>query len=69
MEKSINQNGCSLCKEGKENYTTFEYKGQEMYQYDYRHPDGDLFSCCASSLEECRSKKDMWRAERGEIGT
>ena len=29
-------------------------------QYDYRHTDGELFSCVASTLEECRRKRDEW---------
>lgn len=60
-------NGVSTCKAGEEKYTTFRpmtYSsslsggGSTFYQYDYRHPDGELFSCCARSLEECREKRD-----------
>ena len=32
----------------------------KRYQYDYRHPDGELFSCVASTLTECRRKRDEW---------
>ncbi len=37
---SINENGCSVCQPGKENYTTYTTKlgrkRMRMYQYDYR---------------------------------
>ena len=61
---SINdQNGCSTCQPGKENYTTFVaggFRGTIYYQYDYRHTNGDLFSCVEKSLEECRNERDKW---------
>lgn len=43
---SINHNGCSVCGQGKENYTTFRFAHrpkQTFYQYDYRHTDGSYF--------------------------
>lgn len=60
------ERGCSLCAAGKENYRTFRHKDiarrREVvyYQYDYRHTDGQLFSCVAKSLNECREKRDKW---------
>ena len=51
---SINNKGCSVCEQGKENYATFiagAFRGTEYYQYDYRHTDGELFSTVAKSLE------------------
>ncbi|KAB5389266.1 DUF3873 family protein [Bacteroides fragilis] len=61
---SINENGCSVCQPGKENYTTYTTKlGRKrvrMYQYDYRTESGELFSCCASTLGACREKRDIW---------
>ena len=27
---------------------------RKHYMYDYRHTDGDLFSCVAPTLKECR---------------
>lgn len=66
--KSINQNGCSVCETGKENYTTFiagAFRGTQYYQYDYRHTtDGELFSCIGKSLEECREKRDKWLIDK-----
>lgn len=29
-------------------------------QYDYRHTDGDLFSCVKKTLAECIEAKDEW---------
>ncbi len=60
---SINQNGCSVCKQGQENYTTFiagAFMGTKYFQYDYRHSDGELFSTVAPTLEQCREKRDKW---------
>lgn len=61
---SINKNGCSVCQPGKENYCTFSIKlkgkVRRMYQYDYRTESGELFSCCAPTLEKCREKRDEY---------
>ncbi len=60
---SINNKGCSLCKQGQENYTSFiagAFRGTRYYQYDYRHTDGALFSTVAPTLEACRTRKDKW---------
>jgi hypothetical protein len=59
---SINQNGCSVCKAGEENYTTFRPAHRSntvFYQYDYRHKN-ELFSTVAPTLEQCREKRDKW---------
>lgn len=64
---SINKNGCSVCEQGQENYTTFRpaYRPkQAFYQYDYRHTDGELFSIVAPTLEECRSRRNEWIAKK-----
>jgi len=63
ITNSINHNGCSVCKKGEENYTTFRTVIRPyslFYQYDYRHTDGELFSTVAPTLEQCRSKRDTW---------
>ena len=61
---TINANGCSVCQPGKENYTAYNTmlrgKRVKMYQYDYRAESGELFSCCAPTLEACREKRDKW---------
>ncbi len=66
---SINHNGCSVCEQGQENYTTFiagAFRGTEYFQYDYRHTDGELFSTVAKSLGECRKRRDEWLSEKQE---
>ncbi len=60
---SINdERGCSVCQPGKENYTTYNTrlrgKRVRMYQYDYRTESGELFACCAPTLEE------SWQARK-----
>ena len=63
---SINdERGCSVCQPGKENYTT-KLKGKRvrMYQYDYRTESGELFACCAPTLEACRERRDKWLSSR-----
>lgn len=64
MKSNIaNSNGCSTCKLGKEKYSTFiagAFRGTEYYQYDYRHTNGELFSCVGTSLQQCREKRDKW---------
>ena len=46
------------------NYTTYNTKLRgkrvRMYQYDYRTESGELFSCCAPTLEACRERRDKW---------
>lgn len=62
-EYSINSRGCSVCKAGEENYTTFRpsHRPRSLYyQYDYRDESGNLFSVAASTLDECRAKRDKW---------
>lgn len=49
-------------KEGQEQYEkfySFTVK-KELMQYDYRHIDGELFSCIKPSLEGCRAERDNW---------
>lgn len=57
-------NGCSICAAGSENYETFSTrigrKRVKRVQYDYRNTDGELFSCIGGTLEECRERRDKW---------
>ncbi len=67
--KSINDKGCSVCEAGTENYTTFRpahRPKQTYFQYDYRHTDGDLYSTVASTLEQCRRRRDEWLNKKAE---
>ena len=53
---------------GQEQYETFERavgrKTKEYFQYDYRHTNGDLFSCVKPTLEVCRAARDEWIAKK-----
>ena len=49
--------GVSVCPTGEERH---EYFTPAFAQYDYRHTDGELFSCVAPTLEECRRRRDQW---------
>ena len=52
------------CTKGNENYekfsTTIGRKKASRIQYDYRHNDGELFSCVGNTVEACRKKRDEW---------
>ena len=54
--------GCSTCQAGKESYESFysTIKKCDLVQYDYRHTDGELFTCVAISLDSARNKKEQW---------
>lgn len=41
-------------------YTGYRTRRKKHYQYDYRHFDGELFSCVAGTLKECRQRRDEW---------
>ncbi len=58
-------NGISVCPRGEERYEYFtatlaRSRRKRLCQYDYRTEDGELFSCVAPTLEECRRKRDEW---------
>lgn len=55
-------NGCSTCPAGEENWEEFTWVGskKKQIQYDYRTPDGKLFSCIADTLDKARRKRDGW---------
>ena len=36
-------------------------RGSKKYcYYDYRHTDGELFSCVKPTLDACRAARDEW---------
>ena len=41
-------------------YTGYRTRRKKHYQYDYRHNDGELFSCVCSTIKECRNLRDEW---------
>lgn len=54
-------NGCSTCPKGEERYEEYtSVKGKKLIQYDYRHKDGQLFSCVKPTLHECRKARNEW---------
>ena len=54
----------STTSHGTEQYETFysAHRGKHVSRvmYDYRDNDGELFSCVAPTLAECRRKRDEW---------
>ena len=58
------KNGCSTSQPGTEHYENFTHRGKTYYQYDYRHTDGELFSCVKNTLDKCRSERDIWIKKR-----
>jgi len=54
-------NGCSTTSPGSEQYEYYtNSQGEKRIQYDYRTPEGELFSCIALSLQFAREKRDAW---------
>ena len=65
MTTRMTINGVSTCQAaGTEKYESFQMsigrKRRTFVQYDYRHTDGELFSCVKPTLEECRRLRDEW---------
>ena len=62
-------NGCSTNPAGEEQYEHFDVRvgrtERRMVQYDYRTPDGRLFSCVAHSVADARSRRDAWLQKEG----
>ncbi|MCL2703619.1 MAG: DUF3873 domain-containing protein [Defluviitaleaceae bacterium] len=56
---------------GGEQYEKYKPAGRGIaprYAYDYRHTDGELFSCVKRTLDECRAARDEWIAKKGSGG-
>lgn len=65
MATRMTVNGVSVCPTREELYEYFilafaRRTKKQFCQYDYRHEDGELFSCVAPTLEECRHRRDQW---------
>lgn len=52
--------GYSTCPIGQEKYEFFCLYTKEFVQYDYRHTNGNLFSCVARTLNKARQRRDNW---------
>lgn len=54
------------CKPGQEQYEEYYSsayrtgRGAKFVQYDYRTPEGKLFSTVARTLDHCRNRRDAW---------
>ena len=60
MATRMTVNGVSVCPTGEERHEYFtpafaRRTKKRFCQYDYRHTDGELFSCV-----ECRRKRNEW---------
>ncbi len=64
----MTQDGISTTKAGQEQYETFfpSHRGRKVQReiYDYRTDEGELFSVVATTLKECRKKRDEWLAKK-----
>ena len=71
MTTRMTINGISTCTmAGAEKHERFLASlgrhRRTLVQYDYRHTDGELFSCVKPTLDECRMERDKWlTAKRG----
>lgn len=53
---------------GQEQYEKFRLGRVGMvFQYDYRHTDGELFSTVAQKLRTCRERRDAWLAAKPQV--
>lgn len=69
MTTKMTINGVSSCQKAGtelyENFTSgFGRKKRRLVQYDYRHTDGELFSCVKPTLAECRAARDKWLTDK-----
>lgn len=60
----MTKNGVSTTTaKGQEQHDYFKSsitRGQTLCQYDYRHTDGQLFSCVRRTLSQCRFARNRW---------
>tara|TARA_R110002020_G_scaffold415842_1_gene625104 strand:+ start:440 stop:877 length:438 start_codon:yes stop_codon:yes gene_type:complete len=69
MKTQMTKNGVSTTRElGSEQFETYFSAMScgtkiKRFQYDYRHTNGELFSCVKTSLEACRDARDLWLNE------
>ena len=65
----MNVNGCSTCENGKQKYEIFYSRTLKKYmcQYEYRTPDGKLFTCVSQSLKQAVEKRNIWLERQKEL--
>ena len=69
----MTENGVTTTKApGQEQWEYFKSRVQSKMkpikqhcQYDYRHTDGELFSCVKPTLADCRAARDEWLKAKG----
>ena len=56
---------------GQEQYETYvsNITRKMAVQYDYRHADGELFSCVKPTLEACWRAKEDWLKRKEEAAS
>jgi hypothetical protein len=59
--------GCSTCQPGREQWESFyvnpgTIRERLMIQYEYRSPEGALFTTVQSTLAKCIALKDEWES-------
>lgn len=59
-------NSPKFLKNGEEQFENYfsRISKRFFFQYDYRHTDGELFTCVANTVEEARKKRDEWVEKR-----
>jgi len=69
QHKGVEMLNPSTLKNGHEQHETFMFasinKSRLSVQYDYRHTDGELFSCVKPTLEKCIEARDSWLKQKG----
>ena len=66
MKTKMTVNGVSVCPTGEERHEYFTItlsprRKKRLCQYDYRHRDGELFSCVSPTLEEAEQNGDQMK--------
>jgi hypothetical protein len=65
---NTDKNGCSTCPAGQEQWQSFTHGVKTFVQYEFRHATtGELFTTCAETLEQCRSRKDIWVISKNRV--
>ncbi len=60
--------GCSTCPKGQERHEEYYDRISKCwrFRYDYRTPDGTLFTCIDNTLADCQARRNAWLVERAE---
>lgn len=58
-------------KNGQEQHESYRCSvtRKNRVQYDYRHTDGELFSCTKPTIDQCRAARDAWLLKNKEVYT